>query len=243
MRGLALALIIIGIVALSPPARAVDESGALPLPVKSVDAATVTPLLDPDAPAWSDAPESLLRFNRTPPLYVGDATDDGHRPEVRMRALRLPDGSLVLCARWSDATKTTSGRGVRYPDAGDPHIYPIHTENTGAFPDAFCAMVPKRRGPQSPYPSMMMGEKADPVELYYWRAGVGLELLAAHGRASTAPGGTAQPFAARYHDGGWTLIVVLPSLTPKTPLCFAVWDGERQQRDGLKYFSLWYEAQ
>ena len=44
-------------------------------------------------------------------------------------------------------------------------------------------------------------------------------------------------------DGRWTVTMLLPDLTPGTPVCFAVWDGAKAQRDGSKYFSLWYEVE
>ena len=223
-------------------AQAAESNGGLPLAVENVSAATFTPLLDPEAGVWNDAPESMPHFNRTPPLYVGDATDTGERPEVHVRLLRTGEGSLVLRARWADAEKDLAAGGTRYPDSGDKHIYKEHSEQIAAFADAFCVMVPVKRGPQSPYPAMMMGEKGDPVELYYWRAGLGLQLLSGHGRASTTATTKSVPGRAVYANGAWTVTLPMPKVTPGTPLCFAVWEGHREQRDGLKYFSLWYEA-
>ena len=239
-------VIITGMCILALPALALAQAaqpdGALPLAVKNIDAATVTPLLDPAASAWKDAPESALHWNRTPPLYVGDPGDDGAWPEANVKLLRIRDGGVVLRAHWTDPDKDVLPAGTRYPDAGEKHAYKEHSEATDAFADAFCAMVPVKRGAQSPYPSMMMGESEDPVELYYWRAGMAFQAMSGHGRASTAPTVNALAGKALYADGGWTITLAIPNVTPGTPLCFAIWEGHKEQRDGLKYFSLWYEA-
>ena len=223
--------------------HAAEGRGVLQLAVKAIDVATVTPFLDPAASAWSDAPRNDLHFSRTPPLYVGDATDDGARPVVNLKLLRTSDGSLLVRAQWTDPDEDVLPTGARYPDAGAKHVYKEHSEAITAFADAFCVMVPVERGAQSPYPSMMMGEKGSPVQLYYWRAGIGFQLMSGHGRASTAPSKDSAAGRAVYADGGWTVTLAIPNLTPQTPLCFAIWEGHKEQRDGLKYFSLWYDAQ
>ena len=56
--------------------------------------------------------------------------------------------------------------------------------------------------------------------------------------------GTVPVQGTAVRDGdGWTVTLVVPKVSKGTPISFAVWDGARQQRDGLKFYSLWYEAQ
>lgn len=237
-------LLLVGAVGL-PVASTAEPDGVLPLAITNVAASTAGLLLDLDAEAWRQAPQSPVHLNRTPPLYLGDPSDDGARPQLRVKLARAGDGGVVLWVRWSDESRDEPPLAARLPDAGDDHIYHQHPGSLDSFADAFCVMLPVERAPQRSYPSMMMGEKDKPVDLYFWQAGAGFQVLSGHGRATTAP--TAQPGEtpagqARHADGAWTLTLALGDLPAGVPLCFAIWDGRRQQRDGLKYFSLWHEA-
>jgi hypothetical protein len=210
----------------------------MPAPEAAVDEA-----LNPDNPAWKAAPTMRVHFNRTPPAYATDPKDDGQRPVLNVQLLRQPNDDVILRAHWLDSSEDEATIGIRYPDAGEGHIYKQHSAATNAFPDAFCVMVPQLRGPHSSYPSMMMGDSAKPVDLFYWKAGGGFELLNAHGRTSTTALAKEVLGAARRDTDGWTVTMVLPELTSQTPVCFAVWNGNKEHRDGLKYFSLWYEVE
>lgn len=224
-------------------AWAKPDDGALVLPVQSVAKTDAAAALEPGAEVWASAKATRLHLNLTPPLYAGDATDDGFRPKVSVQLLRFDDGSAVVRAQWVDPSANRTGDGTTFPDGGEAHVYKKHSDGVGIFPDAFCAMIPVKRGPHAVYPSMMMGEKKQPVDLCFWKAGTGFQLLGAHGRASTAK--TKTPLAGKSVREGdrWTVTMVLPNLTSGTPVCFAVWDGAREQRDGIKYFSLWYEVE
>jgi hypothetical protein len=224
-------------------AWAKPDDGALVLPVHSVAQTDAAAALELAATAWNSAEATRLHLNLTPPLYAGDVTDDGFRPDVSVQLLRLDDGFVVVRAQWTDPSANLAGDGTTFPDGGEAHIYKKHSVGVGTFPDAFCAMVPVKRGPHAAYPSMMMGEKKQPVDLCFWKAGTGFQLLGAHGRASTAK--TKAPLAGRSVREGdrWTVTMALPNMEPGTPVCFAVWDGAKEQRDGIKYFSLWYEVE
>ncbi len=227
----------------APAAQTADkEPGVLALESKPAPDVTLDQLLNPDHAAWVGSPKSPLQFNRTPPVYATDPKDDGTRPEASVQLLRHGN-DVVLRAHWTDPTDNQMAPGKRFPDAGEKHIYKLHSQETNVFPDAMCVMVPQERGPQVIYPSVMMGEGTKPVDLFYWKAGVGFELLNAHGRTSTAS--TRKPVQgnARRDSDGWTVTIVIPNLTVQTPVCFAIWDGAKEQRDGLKYFSLWYEVE
>lgn len=219
------------------------EHGALVLPVAQAPEVEAGALCRGAHPAWNSALDSKLQWNRTPPLYASDPVDDGTRPVAAVRLLRMKDGSVAVRLRWTDSTRNETGSGARFPDGGESHIYPVHNTATDAFCDAACVMVPKTRGAHAIYPSLMMGQADQPVDLYYWRAGAGFELLGAHGRATTASTETAVIGDAARSDGEWTVTFAVPNLTAGTPICFAVWDGAQLHRDGLKYFSLWYEVQ
>jgi DMSO reductase family type II enzyme heme b subunit len=88
----------------------------------------------------------------------------------------------------------------------------------------------------------MMGEPGEPVDLYYWHHVKGFQHLQAAGRGTTGPTGETIPGKARRTANGWSVIFQLPVPVTATPFAFATWDGDKSHRDGLKYFSLWYEV-
>lgn len=239
-------LLLLIVVLFSASLHAADENGAIVIPVNAAASTTgIDDLYNLNHPAWAQADKTALHFHRTPPLYNDGPYDDGERPVASVRFIRFSDKTLVLRLEWSDSTLDNFEQGVRYPDAGEPHVYKTHTSSTNQFGDSACLMAPKTRAPMSAYPSMMMGDAASPVDLFFWQAGRGFSLLQAHGRASTAAAQTEQALTGKSfrQENGWAVIFVLPDLSASIPVCFAIWDGAKQQRDGLKYYSLWYEIQ
>jgi hypothetical protein len=191
--------------------------------------------------AWAALPEQTIHLNRTPPLYEGDALDDGYRPRAQVSLARSGDHLLVRLS-WSDSTESRPAPAERVPDTGQAAVYKEHSLDIERFADAACVMVPKTTGEQKTYPALMMGEKNAPVDLYYWHLVKGFQRLEAAGRSTTTRTGETFPGSARYTGKGWEVVFELPALPALTPICLAVWDGDRMQRDGLKYYSLWYEV-
>lgn len=228
----------------SPCTMATDKTGALVLNVTRLAAGTIpdSNLLDPHNHIWNSIPDNPLHFNRTGPLFDGDPLDGGERPAADIRLCRLND-RLVIRVHWTDSTEDKTSDVPRYPDGGDAHIYHRHSNAVDEFHDAFCVMIPITRGPTQSYPSLMMGSIDTPVELYYWKGGSGFKILNAHGRASTSETGTMFKGVAQYGNSNYIVTMILTNVPPKTPVCFAIWDGAKQQRDGMKYFSLWYEVE
>ncbi|MEW6233798.1 MAG: hypothetical protein AB1656_00290 [Candidatus Omnitrophota bacterium] len=223
-------------------ANASDESGAIPLAVHSASQpVNVDELLNPNHPVWVQAKGHSLRFHRTPPLYSDGPFDDGERPEASVQIVRRQSGDLYVKLQWNDATEDLFRQGDRHPDGGESHIYKTHTSKTDAFGDAACLMVPKSRKPMESYPSMMMGDKANPVDLLFWQAGRGFSLLKAHGRATTEALSAELAGKSYRTPQGWVIIFVLTDAADSIPVCFAIWEGSKAHRDGLKYYSLWYE--
>jgi DMSO reductase family type II enzyme heme b subunit len=85
-----------------------------------------------------------------------------------------------------------------------------------------------------------MGDGKGPVRLYYWNASRGADQLTASGRARVESSGEAFPHQARYNGGQWTVTLLLPRPPAGCPVAFAVWDGESGDRNGAKWFSVWY---
>jgi hypothetical protein len=222
----------------SPSATTV-EAGAIRLPVTTAPG-EARALLD-DETRWSRLAGTPLRLSRTPPLYEGDPLDDGHRPETLVTVVRAGDGLVVRLA-WSDPTESRPEPPRSLPDAGEAPIYKEHSRDVERFADAACVMTTRGGGPADPYPSLMMGGPGAPVDLYYWHLVRGFEKLGAHGRSTTGRTGEPSSGSARRTAGGWEVRFLLPALPAGTPVAFAVWDGDSEHRDGLKYFSVWCEV-
>jgi hypothetical protein len=197
-------------------------------------------LLDPAAAAWAEAQPTAVLLNRTPRIYQTEPLQDHPIPRCEVRALRSGD-MLVLRLMWDDKTNNTPEAPLANAgEAGEPkQLYKRPTGETSTFPDAAAVMLPDQwRGPS--FPSLLMGDKHSPAQLYYWNASRGAAVLTASGRATPQPSGRSFPFRAQHADGKWTLTIEVPEQREGYPIAFAIWDGQMGDRDGLKFFSIWY---
>jgi hypothetical protein len=197
-------------------------------------------LLAPDGAAWKQALPTNLVLNRTPRIYQTEPIAERRLPQCEVRALR-GGGRLYLRLQWDDTTENApSAPPVRSGEGGEPKLlYKRPTGATATFADAAAVMVPDDwTGPG--FPSLLMGERHAPAKLYYWNASTGAEVLKSSGRATPQPIGQAVPHRARHTKAGWVVILELPDLPAGYPIAFALWDGQFADRDGLKFFSIWY---
>jgi dimethylsulfide dehydrogenase subunit gamma/complex iron-sulfur molybdoenzyme family reductase subunit gamma len=230
----------------SPPAAG-TEAQAAPLPpparlhlrVMTSDAGEDA-LLAPGSEAWGKAEPTAIILNRTPRVYQTEPATPRPAPALEARAVRA-GGKLFVRLRWEDATRNAPEAPPRWAgEAGVPEvIYKRPTGETAAFADAAAVMVPERwTGPA--FPSLVMGDAKNPVRLFYWNASRGADELSATGRATPQPSGRPFVHRAEHADGHWALTAALPDQADGTPVAFAVWDGARHDRDGFKFFSVWY---
>lgn len=226
------------------PALAAERSApVLKLaPLAAPPDTTEKALLAPDHPLWSRAPRTPLRLSRTPPLYAGGPRDDGHRPSATAQLVRLAGGEVVVRLHWSDSTEDLGGKTRRIADVGEPKIYKPHPVTVSGFADGAAVMVPRRRGPHVTYPSLVMGHAGAPTDLYFWRAGLGFQRLAAAGRGTTRATPSPVRGVAHRRSDGWVVTLSVGPLPRHTPVSFAIFDGHRSHRDGVKYFTVWHEA-
>lgn len=227
--------------AATPPALA----GARGLRVAVVDlpgAATEAEASDPKAPLWDKVPPTALLLSRTPRVYQTEPTDHPAPPSAEARAVRAAS-SIVVRLSWEDPTPDApQAPEARQGTAGVPDIlYKRPTGETSAFSDAAAIMLPEDwSGPA--FPSLVMGDAKTPARLYHWTASRGAQVVRANGRATTAR--LDQTFTAKAaHDKGrWSVTFALPAPRIETgyPVAFAVWDGQHDDRDGQKFFSVWY---
>src|SRR5262245_43154266 len=197
-------------------------------------------LLDPAAPAWKETSSTAVLLNRTPRIYQTEPVQDHPNPRCEVHARRSGD-KLVLRLVWDDRTRNApEPPPANTGEAGEPkQLYKRPTGETSAFPDGAAVMLPDQwTGPS--FPSLLMGDKHSPARLYYLSAARGTAVLAASGRATPQPSGRSFPFRAQHADGKWTLTMEVPDQPEGYPIAFAIWDGEIGDRDGLKFFSIWY---
>ena len=233
------------LVGLGPSTQALTQthSDGVPTPllvkvvVSSMPSAV---LLSGEGTDWAAVPATSVHLNRTPPLYDTDQKDDGYRPTASMQFIRQ-DTSLYVRLTWSDDTVDSIPTAKRYADAGEPEVYKRQSEAIDQFRDAACLMVPQDTSSGS-NPSLVMGDLGHPVSLYYWRNGEGFVMGTAAGRGSTTMSTTAFPGNASHHAGQWRVVFSIPMKSAAMPMAIAIWDGSRDHRDGLKYYSLWYEV-
>lgn len=182
----------------------------------------MTALLLLAAGIWDSAPVRTLALQRTPPLYSTDAPAALDIPNVRMQVLRQPAKTLVRL-QWADPSQDV-------------------TSAANLFFDACSLMVPAKPAADGVFPSLQMGDAEHPVILYYYDAVRGAAVLEASGRGTTKRTGKTFPTQASHTSGGWTVTFEIPPLSPGTPVSVAVWNGNQQDRDGRKYFTIWHKT-
>jgi len=233
------------IAALVPALPAFSQShpggSAAALPVTAAaSSASPSALLSGDNDVWDAVSAVPVHLNHTPPLYDTDGKDDGYRPKASMRLIRQ-DSLLYLRLTWTDSTVDSIPAAKRYADAGEPELYKRQSEAIDQFRDAACIMTPSGKL-EGANPSLVMGDVGHPVTLYYWRNGEGFVVGEAAGRGSTTMSTTPFPGYASHQADQWKVVFALPMSTASMPIAVAIWDGSRDHRDGLKYYSLWYEV-
>lgn len=200
------------------------------------------PQLDPGAKFWESAIRTRVLLNRSPRIYQTEKPSANPPPKLEVCSGQTESGILVRLD-WNDATRNAPEAPKKQAgEAGVPgQLYKRPTGSTSAFADAAAVMVPTV-WPTSDgqFPSLVMGDARQPVRVYFWNASRGAEQLSAEGRAKVEATGKAVRAQARHTNGRWTVILELPRLPEKCPVAFAIWDGETGDRDGIKFFSLWY---
>jgi hypothetical protein len=199
-------------------------------------------LLDPTAPAWENIASREVALNQTPPLYDTDPPADAEISSAELRAARA-GGKLLVHLAWKDTTDDEAV--ITVPPATPPERRRMkeHSEASNRFFDATAVMFPSNLSTGAVSPSLQMGDAQMPVTIYYWNAARGAMLVHAQGRGTTQRTGESFPARGVYRDGAWMVTLELPAVPGGVPLAFAVWNGSQQDRDGRKYFSVWYRLQ
>lgn len=195
------------------------------LSAAGVDAAS------PKAAIWKKAPAIQVALQAAFPGH-GSIVGTPVTERLTAQAVRAGDRLFVKLA-WSDRTANTM------------------IKDTGQFVDGAAVQFPVNgKAATTPF----MGDPVNAVNVWHWRADGHTENLVAKGFGTS----TVVPFAglksaALRTDSGWAVVLtrslkVKPdegvSLSGKgvMPVAFAVWDGDNQERDGLKAVTLeWWQ--
>ncbi len=190
---------------------------------------------DPDDIIWERLPEYRVRLNPAPPVHESvelRIKDDDTGQDVYLTFARTSKRFYVRM-RWRDATRDTVTKVNRFRD-GAAVQFSLGNDET----------------------SYVMGDGPEfPVNIWYWRSGSGdVQNLAAGGPGSTTMLDK-QPVtgAAKYLNKSntkaneWTLVMSRDIAIKgkhqvsfergKVPIAFALWQGAKNQRDGLKNVS------
>jgi len=199
-------------------------------------------LLDPMAADWTSIPAQRVALNRTPRLYDTEAPSELEIPFVDVRLARTA-GKLLVQMTWRDPTQDAPeiAKLPSAPAEGRPNKE--LTEATDRFSDSAAVMYPTRPVEKGQWPSLQMGDPANPVSIYFWNASRGAARMQAEGRGTTRRTGETFPARAVYRDQAWHVAMELADVPPGTPLAFAIWNGSQQDRDGRKYFTSWMKLE
>lgn len=184
----------------------------------------------PDDAAWRDAIEYAMDLNLAPPVHPSiNLRYDPSTPALPVKLRAASDGqSLYLRLRWDDSSQNT-------------------TTSREAFADGVAVQFALEGGDSTSY---MMGAASTPVNIWYWKAGSDeAQNLAAGGFGSTTQLARGQLWVtSNYRSSGEWVVVFSRPLDQEgdyqvdlgngsTLIALAVWQGDKQQRDGLKHVS------
>ena len=197
--------------------------------------------LDPAAAEWKSVAPVTLALQRTPPLYSTDAPAAIEIPSVQAQIVHGPAGNFVRL-EWADKTHDTTVLPKAERAWQGDHLV-TQSAATDRFSDACAVMIPAKAISGDLNPSLQMGDPDHPVRIFVWDSTRGAAIMEASGRETTKRTGKSFPAQAQYADGKWSVTLQIPDLRAGTPFAVAIWNGSQQDRDGRKYFSIWYRAQ
>ena len=197
--------------------------------------------LDPASPVWKTAAAVSLGLQRTPLLYPTDPPSVLEISSVQVQLLH-GSGNMFVRLEWQDKSRSAAVLPHAERAWQGEHLVK-QSEATNRFSDACAVMIPAAADTSGVSPSLQMGDATHPVQIYFWDATRGAALLEARGRETTKRTGKSFPARSLWADGKWMVTLELPERPAGTPLAVAVWNGDQQDRDGRKYFSVWYKTQ
>ena len=197
--------------------------------------------LDPAAVEWKSAAPMALSLQRTPPLYPTDAPAPLEIPSVEAQFIHTAAGNFVRL-EWVDKTHDTAVLPKAERTWQGDHLV-TQSAATDRFSDACAVMIPAKPVTGDLNPSLQMGDADHPVRIFVWDGTRGAAVMEASGRETTKRTGQSFPAQGQYANGKWSVTLQISDLPAGTPFAVAIWNGSQQDRDGRKYFTIWYRAQ
>lgn len=205
-------------------------------------------LLDPDAMLWRSLPPEVIALSGAPSALQPTAAVRAAFPEGSIGAIKAVtvavahNGSdIAFRLQWQDALADTGAEGQ---------------DDTG-FPDAAAILFPT--APKAPL--MSMGAPGLPVNAWYWRADEpdrGRQVSAEGLGSSETVDRDLVKVQGAHRNGEWHVVIARAmQATASRPVAqlggggrigvsFAIWEGSRGERAGIKAFALgphegWHE--
>src|SRR5215471_11588159 len=197
--------------------------------------------LDPASAEWKSASPATLALHRTPPLYSTDAPAANEVQSVQARIIHTAAGNFVRL-EWADKSRDSAVVPKAERAWQGEHLV-TQTPATDRFSDACAVMIPAKPVTGDLNPGLQMGDPDHPVQIYFWDSTRGAAVMEASGRETTKRTGQSFPAQAQYAAGKWTATMQISDLQAGAPFAVAIWNGSQQDRDGRKYFTIWYRAQ
>lgn len=222
-----------GVLVSSGWSAATAAQGGAPEAQKTIRVLSVTGG-DPASPAaavWKKAPTTPIALQTA---FPGHPSIVGTAATQKLSAQAVRSGNqLFVKLTWKDSTANTA------------------VKDTGQFVDGAAIQFPVN-GKDATTP--FMGDVENAVNIWQWRAdGRTQNLLAkGFGTATLVPEKSLHSAASRTRDG-WQVVLSRPLQTKPevgadlkaqgaVPIAFAVWDGQNQERDGLKAVTMeWWQ--
>jgi len=194
-------------------------------------------LLDPASPEWEKVPVETISMGGTPlanqpSRYIRSVWADRPIGEARFLGVRAVHNGQDLLFRleWRDESRDVDFKGRGFPD-GAAVLFPLNGDA----------------------PLADMGSEKAPVNAWFWRADQpeAARNVQAHG-IGTVEDTEKSRIAARagWKDGTWFLVFSRPLAVAdqkgeavqlaaggSTKVAFAVWEGSKGERGGIKAFS------
>jgi DMSO reductase family type II enzyme heme b subunit len=198
-------------------------------------------VIDPAAASWKSAATMSLSLGRTPPLYPTDAPAVVEIPSVQAQFIHGAGENFVRL-EWADKTHDSAVLPKAERVWQGDHLV-TQSGATDRFSDACAVMIPAKPVTGDLNPSLQMGDVDHPVRIFVWDSTRGAAVMEATGRETTRRTGQSFPAQAQYADGKWSVTLQIADMKAGTPFAVAIWNGSQQDRDGRKYFTIWYRAQ
>ena len=204
-------------------------------------AALAQSALDPAAAEWKSAVPVVLALHRTPPLYPTDDPASLEIPSVQAQIIHGSAGNFVRL-EWADKTRDAAVLPKAERAWQGDHLV-TQSAATDRFSDACAVMIPAKPVTGDLNPSLQMGDAGHPVRIFVWDGTRGAAVMEASGRETTKRTGQSFPAQGQYTAGKWIVTMQISDLQAGAPFAVAIWNGSQQDRDGRKYFTIWYRAQ